>query len=248
MKHTKILTVLGVLLAIGVTACGGKGGKSSSRKTNTSSSQSGGQTNPLFENVADPEGHHFGEETDVAADAAAGAVAYKKAVCSDAGCNVQKFRINQSSVTFASGSSNKNGTPNGYVKLDGNNQSLSFKFKVEGVYTGKFFLLGRMDGYSTDGNQTVGLYRQGSPNIAVEINGAKADLSSKSDYKYSDTFGTDYVTTDLGSPSNYLSHEGYVEVCSATLTNGVNEFKYTRLASQNMIVRDFVFVVTPQSN
>lgn len=247
MKHTKLLTVLGVLLALGVTACGGKGGKSSSKKNNNTTTSQGGETNSLFENVTDPDGHHFGAETDVAADAQSGAVAYKKAACSDAGCNYQKLRINQSSVTFASGSANKDGTPEGYVKLGGNDQSLSFKFKVDANYSGKLFFLGRMDGYSTDSNQTVGLYRQGSPNIEIEINTQVADLSSKSSYKYSDTFGTEYVTTTMESPSNYLSHEGYVEVCNVTLTNGVNEVKYTRKASQNMIVRDFVFIVAPQA-
>ena len=259
MKNTKILTVLGVLLAMGITACGGnktpanpsssQGGKTSTSQGggNTSTSQGGGSQsssggNSLFEDVADPDGHHFGAEEDVQADAEAGAIAYKKATCGD-NDNFFKFRVNQSQVTFDGSSSNKSGTPEGYVKLANNNESLSFKIKADKMYAGKLFFLGRMDGYSTAGNQTVGLYRNGSPNIKVEINGKAMDLSSKAEYKYSDTFGTDYVETTLASPSDKLSHEGYVEVGAIVLEQGVNTFKYTRLASQNMIVRDFVFVV-----
>ena len=268
MKNTKILTILGVMLAMGLVACDGGNGTTSKANNSKSSSQQqggssqqgdsssqqggsssqGGSQNSLFEEVADPAGHHFGAEEDVAADAEAGAVAYKKAACSDTDCNFLKLRINQAAAEFASGSKNKDGTPDGYVKLDGNNQSLSFKFKTDALLMGKLYFLGRMDGYSTEGNQTVGIYRQGSPNIQVEINGKKADLSSKSAYKYSDTFGTDYIETGLSSSSNHLSHEGYVEVCDVTLNQGVNTFKYTRLASQNMIVRDFVFVVEPHTH
>ena len=257
MKKTKILTMLGVLLAMGLTACGG-GGKSSKTPESkpASASQSASapasqapQSQPassqapagLFEDVADPDGHHFGAESDVAADAELGTVAMKKAACAD-NDNVVKFAVNQSVVTFASGSSNKSGTPEGYVKLSSNNQSLSFKVKMDKLFSGKLFFLGRMDGFSTDGNRTVGLYRQGSPNIKVEINGKAIDLSPRKDFKYTDAFGEDYVSTDLESPSNYLSHEGYVLIGDVLLNKGANEIKYTRLASQNMIVRDFVFV------
>ena len=128
--NKKILTVLGVLLAMGITACNG-GGKSSaapeskpdSQPASQPASQSqggeqsqGGQSQQsqggeqssqapassseapagLFEDVADPDGHHFGAEEDVAADADLGTVAMKKAVCAD-NDNVIKFRVNQSS-------------------------------------------------------------------------------------------------------------------------------------------------------
>ena len=249
MKKTKILTVLGVLLAMGITACGGKGDnnkKSTSKPAggSTTSQQGGDQPNPLFEEVADPDGHHFGAETEVPAEAASGAVAYKKAVCSDNDGAI-KVAINQSKVTFASGSGNKDGTPTGYVKLGGNNQTLSFKFKLDKAYVGKLFLLGRMDGYSTDSNKTAGIYR-GNPkaaNIKVEINNVAMDLSDKKDMTYASVFGDENISTDMESPSNYLSHEGYLPVCNVSLNEGVNEVKYTRLASQNMIVRDFVFVL-----
>lgn len=274
MKKVKVLTILGVLLAMGMTACGNKPAEESkpadtsaaqpSSQTQPSSqkpssqpqqsSQQGGESsqsggsNSLFEEVEDPAPHHFGAEEDVAADAEAGTVAYKKAACGDTDCAFVKIALNQANATFASGSSNKSGTPEGYVKLGGNNQSLSFKFKTDKMYMGKFYLLGRMDGYSTAGNQSAGLYRSGSPNIEVKINGDKIDLSSKSSYKYSDTWGTDYVSTGLESPSNYLSHEGYVEVGNVVLKEGVNELIYTRKESQNMIVRDFVFIVEPHTH
>lgn len=261
------------MLAMGLTACGGNTTKPSSKPAGGSSQQGGsseqgssseqqgsssqqgtssqgGSQNSLFEEVADPGNHHFGAEEAVAADAEAGSGAFFKAACSDTDCTYSKIRVNQSAVVYAEGSSNKDVTPEGYVKLANNNESLSFKFKVDSLSMGKFYLLGRMDGYSTESNQTAGIYR-GNPkaaNIQINVNGKKQDLSSKQDYKYSDTFGTENIETGLSSSSANLSHEGYVEVCDVVLNAGVNEVVYKRLGSQNMIVRDFVFVIQPHTH
>ena len=263
MKKAKLLTVLGVMLAMGVTACTGTETSSnssqgpapsstssrpstsstaSSTSTSSSSSQGGGQGE-----VADPDGHHFGADADVAADAEAGTVAYKKAECAD-NDGFLRLKVNQSVVTYASGSTRKDGTPDGYTKLTSNNQSFSFKMKVDKKYSGKLFFFGCMDGWSTDGNRNAGFYRNGTPSAKVEVNGVALDASAQQNKKYSDYFGEEQIDTDMASPSDHLSYDGYAPFAPVVLNEGVNEIKYTRVQTQNMLIKDFVFVVEEYSD
>ena len=261
MKKAKLLTVLGVMLAMGVTACTGTetssnssqgpapsstsstaSTSSTSSSTSSSSSQSGGQGE-----VADPDGHHFGADADVAADAEAGTVAYKKAECAD-NDGFLRLKVNQSVVTYASGSTRKDGTPDGYTKLTSNNQSFSFKMKVDKKYSGKLFFFGCMDGWSTDGNRNAGFYRSGTPSAKVEVNGVALDASAQQDKKYRDYFGEEQIDTDMASPSDHLSYDGYAPFAPVVLNEGVNEIKYTRVQTQNMLIKDFVFVVEEYSD
>ena len=93
MKKTKILTVLGVLLAMGITACGGKTSSknsSSAEPTPSSSSQpapsSSSQSTPSSSSVnpgpaKDATGHIWGADADV--EASGEGAAYKKATCTE---------------------------------------------------------------------------------------------------------------------------------------------------------------------
>ncbi len=260
MKKSKLLTLFGVMLAMGITACSGTTNPSDSKQPSASpssqpqpSQSSGGDktsstpssqssSTPAPEVIEDPDGHHFGADEDVAADAEAGTVAYKKAACND-NDGFLRLKVNQSVVTYASGSTRKAGTPEGYTKLTSNNQSLSFKFKVDKKYSGKLFFFGCMDGWSTDGNRDAGFYRNGTPSAKVEVNGVALDASAQQSKKYRDYFGEDQVDTDLESPSDHLSKEGYAPFAPVTLEAGVNEIKYTRVQTQNMLIKDFVFIV-----
>ncbi len=261
MKKAKLLTVLGVMLAMGVTACTGTETSSKSSQgpapsstssrpstsstassSSSSSSQGGGQGE-----VADPDGHHFGADEDVAADEEAGTAAYKKAACAD-NDGFLRLKVNQSVVKYASGSSRKNGTPEGYTKLSDNNQSFSFKMKVDKKYSGKLFFFGCMDGWSTDGNRDAGFYRNNTPSAKVEVNGVALDASAQKSKKYRDYFGEEQINTDLSSPSDHLSYDGYAPFAPVTLEAGVNEIKYTRVQTQNMLIKDFVFIVEEYSD
>jgi hypothetical protein len=248
MKKAKFLTILGVMLALGVTACNGNTAKSSSsvkpasvstsEKSSTSKSTTSIYVPPEY-----PDGHKFSADTDVAANAEAGTVAYKKATCDDNDGAVRLI-VNQSVVTYASGSSRKSGTPNGYTKLSKDDQSFSFKIDVEKAYTGVLYLLGCMDGWSTDGNRNAGFYREGSPSAKIEVNSVALDAAGQQNKTYRDYFGEDQIDTDLSSPSDHLSKDGYAPFAAVTLKQGVNEVKYTRLQTQNMLIKDFVFVLT----
>ena len=256
MKKSKFLTLFGVMLAMGITACSGTTTPSESKPSTESSSQpqpsksssDGGSkssstsssSTPAPSPDADPEGHKFGADVDV--PAGDGTVAYKKATCEDNDGAI-RLKVNQSVVTYASGSSRKSGTPEGYTKLTNNNQSFSFKFEVDKNYTGNLYFFGCMDGWSTDGNREAGFYRQGTPSAKVEINGVALDASAQQNKKYRDYFGEEQIDTELSSPSDHLSVDGYAPFAPVLLKKGVNEVKYTRVQTQNMLIKDFVFIV-----
>lgn len=256
MKKTKILTIAGVMLAMALTGCK-TGGKTSESKApestgNPTTAQPTSQPStstpapststpaPQPVVVPDPDGHHFGADADVAADAESGAVAYKKATCSD-NDGFERLKINQSAVTYGQGSSRKNGTPDGYTKLDGNGQTMSFKFKTDKKYSGKLFLYGVMDGYSSNLEKNF-CYYQGSPNVEVKVNGQVIDISAQKDVKFQDIFGN-----EADPETDNLSPENYALLGNVTLEAGVNEIIYKRVATLNMLIKDFVFVVEEYS-
>jgi len=252
MKKTKVLTVAGVMLAMMLTGCktGGKTSESKApestgnpttqptSKPSSTSTPAPSTSTPAPQPVVipDPDGHHFGADADVAADAESGAVAYKKATCSD-NDGFERLKINQSAVTYAQGSSRKNGTPDGYTKLDGNGQTMSFKFKTDKKYSGKLFLYGVMDGYSANYEKNF-CYYQGSPNVEVKVNGQAIDISAQKDVKFKDIFGE-----EADPETDNLSPENYALLGNVTLEAGVNEIVYKRVATLNMLIKDFVFVV-----
>lgn len=249
MKKTQLLTVLGVLLAMGLTGC--KTDKKSSAApagssnqpvsaTSTQKSSSAANTSsvaPTPVAVPDPDGHHFGADADVAADATLGTVAYKKATCND-NDGFERYKVNQSVVTYANGSSRKSTTPDGYTKLNGNNQSMSFKIKVDKKVMGKLFLYGCMDGWGASSNHSAGFYYQNNPNVEIKINGETVDVSGSKSGSYEQWFGADASEEDSS-----LSKEGYAPYGNIVLNEGVNEVVYTRKETLNMLIKDFVFIV-----
>ena len=247
MKKTKILSVLTVLLAMGITACGGTKSSeapqsseqpvSSSEAPVSSSSQapvSSSSQAPV--EVPDPSGHKWGADTDVAADATAGTVAYKKATCTD-NDGATRLKINQSVVTYAEGSTRKDGTPDGYTKLTSNNQSFSFKFKTDKKYVGTLYLFGCMDGWGSSSNHSAGFYYRNSPNVEIKVNDKVVDLSGSKSGSYAQWFGEDASEADSS-----LSKEGYAPVGRVELQEGVNEVVYKRVQTLNMLIKDFVFI------
>ena len=157
MKKIKFLSMLTVLLAMGLTACGGGngGGESEAPKSEQpsqqesqgggesqggqSQSQGGGQSSEAPVPQKDQTGHIWGADADVAGDAEAGTVAYKKAQCSENDGAV-KLTVDQSVVTLDPGAARKSGTPDGYLKLNDKNQTVRFKFNYDKYAKVKFYL------------------------------------------------------------------------------------------------------------
>ena len=260
MKKAKILTILGVMLAMGVTACTGTTNPDTSKPSSNPSSQpsqsSGGDktsstpsstsSTPAPSPVADPDGHHFGADADVAADAEAGTVAYKKAECSD-NDGFSRLKINQSAVTYGANSSRKSGTPDGYTKLANDGETMSFKIKADKKYSGKLFLYGVMDGYSSNYTKNFCYYgRNGAtptPNVEVKVNGEVVDISAQKNVTFQDIFGA-----ESDPNTDNLSPENYALLGNIVLNEGVNEIIYKRVQTLNMLIKDFVFVVEEYSD
>ena len=260
MKKAKILTILGVMLAMGVTACTGTTNPDTSKPSSNPSSQpsqsSGGDktsstpsstsSTPAPSPVADPDGHHFGADADVAADAEAGTVAYKKAECAD-NDGFSRLKINQSAVTYGANSSRKSGTPDGYTKLANDGETMSFKIKTDKKYSGKLFLYGVMDGYSSNYTKNFCYYgRNGAtptPNVEVKINGEVVDISAQKNVTFQDIFGA-----ESDPNTDNLSPENYALLGNIVLNEGVNEIIYKRVQTLNMLIKDFVFVVEEYSD
>ena len=261
MKKAKILTILGVMLAMGVTACTGTTNPDTSKPSSNPSSQpqpsqsSGGDktsstpsstsSTPAPSPVADPDGHHFGADADVAADAEAGTVAYKKAECAD-NDGFSRLKINQSAVTYGANSSRKSGTPDGYTKLANDGETMSFKIKADKKYSGKLFLYGVMDGYSSNYTKNFCYYgRNGAtptPNVEVKVNGEVVDISAQKNVTFQDIFGA-----ESDPNTDNLSPENYALLGNIVLNEGVNEIIYKRVQTLNMLIKDFVFVVEEYS-
>ena len=241
MKKTKILTVLGVLLAMGITACGGKTSSknnSSAEPAPSSSSQpapsSGSQSTPSSSSVnpgpeKDATGHIWGADADV--EASGEGVAYKKATCTENDGFI-KLTINQSQVTYVKGG-RKSSTPEGYTKLNSKNDMMAFKFNYDSYAVGKFYLYGCMDGWSSNSGKQA-FYYQGSPNLDIKVNGNSLDITKLENVVY-----TDFLSGD-GSD---LSDDGYGYVGDIVIHEGINEITYERLGSMNTLVKDFVLVV-----
>ena len=248
MKKTKILTVLGVLLAMGITACGGGnggnkksstqqgGGTSSQQGGGGESSQQGGGTSSQQAAQKDATGHIWGADADVAASG--NGVAYKKANCTENDSFI-RVKVNQSAVTNA----NRKDGPDGYLKLASDGNTCSFKFNYDSYATGMLYFYGCMDGYSTEGNRNAGFYRGGTPSISLTLNGEAVDFSAQQSKSYKDYFGEEYITTDRTDSGQYLSNEGYAPLGEIALEEGENELVYGRVQTQNMLIKDFVFVV-----
>ena len=258
MKKTKILTILGVMLAMGLTACGGgntnkesskpagessqqQGGESSqqggassqqggesSQQGGGSSQQGGGSSQQAAEK--DQTGHIWGAEADVAGDAEAGTVAYKRAECTENDGAV-KYAVNQSVFSYEKGG-RKSGTPEGYTKLNANGDIMSVKFNSTKYLVGKMYLYGCMDGWSSNSSKNAFAYN-GKANIEVKVNGEALDIDALKNVVY-----TDFLS---GSGSDY-SDDGYGFVGDIVLVPGVNYVTYKRVASMNTLVKDFVFV------
>ncbi len=247
----KVLTLLGALAALGLAACDPAAPASSAPASTPASSQPAASSKPASSKpasskpassskpagpVADATGHIWAADTDVAADAEAGTVAYKKAVTTTPTTDkAVRFKVNESVVTLNEGSTRKDRTPEGYIKVTSDGMGFSFKIKVDKDYSGKLYLFGVMDGWSS--NTGASFFNNGTQNTKIEVNGTEVNMDAEKEHTYGDYFAD-------GDPAgDNLSPEGYAPTGNIVLRAGVNEIKYTRVKTLNMLIKDFVFVV-----
>ena len=258
MKKTKILTVLGVILAMGLTGCK-TGNKSSSTDPAKSSNQpasqqssQGGQSSQQQQGYVAPIHHWSTAETDpkVEADAEKGTVGYVVRTCTDH-TGEKGIEIAAKSGKLVDGGKLKadSSFPD-YMKLDkiGNGPgggSIEYTFEYDSYATGTIFQRAVMDYWhdgSTD-NQNRGYYSgkgdgETTGNFKLEVNGKAVDFSKFKDITYGDMLPEEKNTTG----SNY-SQLADCEIGEITLVKGLNTIKYTRLDSYNMVIKDFVLAI-----
>ena len=199
-----------------------------------------------------PAGHKWGAEEDVAADTESGAVAYKRAVCS--GCGAVKYTILSDDATFATGSSNKSGTPEHHIKLNSNGQSFSVKFKTAKVSVGTLYQEGVFDVWPSNGEK-YGYFdvtksdanaeqAKKTGNFEVKVNGSVVDLEPQRGKVFADWLDTETKQTiGEGNAAVDWSLDGLCPIGEVDLDVGVNEIVYKRVESYNLAVKSFVLIV-----
>ena len=187
--------------------------------------------------------HEWGTETPVAAKGD-GYVGYRTATC--AADNAKEIKIRALDGTFATGSSNKNGTPDGYMKLNDNGNSISYKFDWDGAATtAKLYQFGFMDGWrSNSGKGYTSVGSKGSlgasgANFSVTWNNADVAIDATA---LSSTFAQLLAdaTVDAGTDN---SKAGPCLIGEVSLAHGDNTFSFIRNTSYNLAVSDFVLVI-----
>ena len=188
-----------------------------------------------------PAGHYWSNEITVPAGEA-GQVPYYSSTCSSGHEN--RIRISAVDGTLAQGSSNKSGTPSGYIKLNSNGNSISYTFNYSGeTTTAKIYQRAIFDSWTSTSNRsssysTNATGEQGC-NFAFTFNGDYVDMSETKNTQY-ETLFENGIDTGLGSSYSLMADCLIGEI---ELRNGVNTFTYTRLASMNLLVHDYIIII-----
>ena len=179
----------------------------------------------------------WGPAQDVAADATAGTVAYKK-FASKVDSRV-KIEVQLADSMLAEGSVNKN-DPEGYMKLKEKDQSFGFKFNYGAAALGYVYQRGVMDNWNTN-NKYLQLFSSGktdgtgADDFEMKVNNEVVDLTAQKFKTYDKVMPGEEQDGHLSPLTDVLT--GVV-----ALKSGVNEFSYTRKASYNLALTHIVFI------
>ena len=177
--------------------------------------------------------HEFGSASVIAGGE--GEVSYNKSTCA---CGAEKIDFKSLDGTFASGSSNKGGTPEGYLKLNSNGNSISYKFTYGAAVTAKIYFDGKMD--SMPGNASKGFFNDSNltanPNFTLTVNDTNVNIDDKKGVSYAD------MGVEQDGTTSY-SKDLVIEVGEISLVNGQNTITFTRNGSYNYLVKNFVIII-----
>lgn len=152
-------------------------------------------------------------------------VTYKLEECD---CGSRRITINALDGQLADGSKNKSDTPDGFLKLESNGNSISYKFATDENIVGDIYMVGRQDNYPS--NSTASPYNCEWTNNNVVI--PFADNTQKC----SKFFGEDVDSTMEG-----YSKEGKVLIGEVSLVSGEeNKLTYSRKGSYNIALNKIV--------
>ena len=160
-------------------------------------------------------------------------------------CFAKKIEVVATSGTFASGSSNKSGTPGGFIKLNANGNSITYTFNYSGTGTARLYQRAIVDywydGSNNNQNKTYSSSGGGSNNcnFAITFNNSLVDMTATKGITYEEFLSNG---VDSGAGSSYSPMDDCL-IGSVQLVNGTNSFTYTRQGSYNLLVHDFVIII-----
>ena len=162
-------------------------------------------------------------------------------------CNAQKIEFYALDGQFDDGGSNKAGTPDGFMKLNSNNTSIKYLIDLDYNYYGVIYQHAMLDSWQSNQGRGYTYHSisgninntEGEYNFRLTVNGQDVDLSSTGNIPYDEWLnrGVDY-----GLGSNY-SPVADCEIGEVQLVPGMNEIRYSRLNSYNLIIQKFVIVL-----
>ena len=159
-----------------------------------------------------------------------------------------KLQIKALDGTFASGSSNKSGTEEGYLKLGSNGHKISWKFKYDSAAIGEIYQVGFMDAFSSNTTKTYANTNSSDAsvktfegNFRVSVNGNIVDKTPYMNINFED-MTKDGDNTIFAEDKNY-SPVTMCPIGKIVLKNGDNELTYERLGSFNLAVSSLVLVI-----
>ena len=156
-------------------------------------------------------------------------------------CTAKKIEVVATSGTFASGSTNKTGTPSGFIKLNSNGNSISYTFNYSGTGTARLYQRGIMDVWSSNSGKMYSSNGTGSNgcNFLVTFNNTAVDMTEMKNVTYQTMLSNG---VDAGVSGDYSPMDDCL-LGTVQLVNGTNSFTYTRQASYNLLVHDFVIII-----
>ena len=196
--------------------------------------------------------HKFGAETEVA-KTGTDDIAYKTAFCSVDSALKISFPTEVGGVY--SGTTRKNGTPEGYTKLTGSG-SISWKLNLAGAkgYIGKMYHMACMDAFSSNSEKNYGYYTtsgsstRADGNFKFYVNGIEADKSAYMNISFGDLTKDGENDPALDAITSSPGPYSPVALCplgdNVYIGPGENVFKYERTGSYNMVMRELVFIGT----
>ena len=200
-----------------------------------------------IEQFYDSNNHNWGEDEKVEPNEELGTVGYIKHVC--AFDNITGIEIRALDGTLAEGSMFKSGTPEGYMKLSSNGNSISYKFSYPEAAHGKIFLRATEDNWSTSYCKNGTFFNITSSSVTEEnignfdlvFNDGSVDYTARRYVTYEQMLSNGVEDPDLAGQD--YAPVALTEVGDVELKAGVNEFTFNRLTTFNLTIKDFVIYI-----
>ena len=181
------------------------------------------------------------EETTVEGNIDQGLISYVKGTVN----GKTALKISALDGTLSEGSSLMADHVPGFMQLSADGDSITYRFNYDGEWThAKVYIRAIMDDW--DYSKNVGFYKNTAsgpivdenPNMSLRYNNDFIDLSGKKQYVYND-----YLQNGEQLVEGNYSPVDYIEMGRVDLWSGTNTIVYTRLASYNLQISDFIIVV-----